>query len=408
MVALQTLKSVNRNLMDTQSAISTGKTISSAKDNSAVWAISKVMEADVKGFASIQESLGLGEATVAVGRNAAETITELLTDIKGKIVAAQEDNIDRVKIQDDIERLRGQIDSVVGAAQFNGLNLVDGSQDELSVLSSLDRNSNGSVQSSSITLALGTTNLSRDNGDAIAGAALPGTQTAAEAGGTAAITAADFDFLLANGSVATGTVAFRPDDMTGPPLAAGLAAGDIVEMQVGDVSVNYTVRNGDTGIAILGGLQEALEGAGIADLEMTLGNQALSFTNNAAADGNANDLDITITATRGSGGLSALTSMNVTTSDATRTQALLDIEEMIDYSIDAAAAFGSAQGRIETQSNFVSKLMDSLKSGVGTLVDADMEAASARLQALQVQQQLATQSLSIANQAPQNILALFR
>jgi flagellin len=313
-----------------------------------------------------------------------------------------------VKIQDDIERLRGQIDSVVGAAQFNGLNLVDGSQDELSVLSSLDRNSNGSVQSSSITLALGTTNLSRDNGDAIAGAALPGTQTAAEAGGTAAITAADFDFLLANGSVATGTVAFRPDDMTGPPLAAGLAAGDIVEMQVGDVSVNYTVRNGDTGIAILGGLQEALEGAGIADLEMTLGNQALSFTNNAAADGNANDLDITITATRGSGGLSALTSMNVTTSDATRTQALLDIEEMIDYSIDAAAAFGSAQGRIETQSNFVSKLMDSLKSGVGTLVDADMEAASARLQALQVQQQLATQSLSIANQAPQSILSLFR
>ncbi len=88
--------------------------------------------------------------------------------------------------------------------------------------------------------------------------------------------------------------------------------------------------------------------------------------------------------------------------------ALDNIETLIQNSIDAAAAFGSAEGRIETQSNFVSKLMDSLKAGIGTLVDANMEEASARLQALQVQQQLATQSLSIANQAPQNILALFR
>jgi flagellin len=56
----------------------------------------------------------------------------------------------------------------------------------------------------------------------------------------------------------------------------------------------------------------------------------------------------------------------------------------------------------------VTSLVDSLKSGIGSMVDANMEEASARLQALQVQQQLATQSLSIANQAPQNILALFR
>ena len=50
----------------------------------------------------------------------------------------------------------------------------------------------------------------------------------------------------------------------------------------------------------------------------------------------------------------------------------------------------------------------SLTSGVGTLVDADLEAASAKLQALQVQQQLGTQALSIANQAPQSLLSLFR
>ncbi|MCH3802113.1 hypothetical protein LZB51_08935, partial [Campylobacter jejuni] len=53
------------------------------------------------------------------------------------------------------------------------------------------------------------------------------------------------------------------------------------------------------------------------------------------------------------------------------------------------------------------KLTDSLKTGIGALVDADMEEASARLQALQTQQQLGIQSLSIANQAPQSILSLF-
>ena len=52
--------------------------------------------------------------------------------------------------------------------------------------------------------------------------------------------------------------------------------------------------------------------------------------------------------------------------------------------------------------------MDAMKSGIGSLVDADMEEASARLQALQVQQQLGVQSLSIANQSPQTILSLFR
>ena len=74
----------------------------------------------------------------------------------------------------------------------------------------------------------------------------------------------------------------------------------------------------------------------------------------------------------------------------------------------AAADFGSVQGRIDIQSEYVSNLMDSLKSGVGALVDANMEETSARLQALQVQQQLGIQALSIANQSPQNILSLFR
>jgi flagellin len=107
------------------------------------------------------------------------------------------------------------------------------------------------------------------------------------------------------------------------------------------------------------------------------------------------------------GGLELLSEIDVT-SDEGAAAALGAIEGLIQTSIDSAAAFGSSQKRIETQQDFVSGLMDAMKSGIGTLVDADMEEQSARLQALQVQQQLGTQALSIANQAPQQLLSLFR
>ena len=84
------------------------------------------------------------------------------------------------------------------------------------------------------------------------------------------------------------------------------------------------------------------------------------------------------------------------------------IDTLIDTANTAAAAFGAAQTRIEAQNDFLSKQADSLKAGVSAMVDADMEEASARLTALQTQQQLGIQALSIANQAPQTILALFK
>ena len=81
---------------------------------------------------------------------------------------------------------------------------------------------------------------------------------------------------------------------------------------------------------------------------------------------------------------------------------------MLQTAVNAAAELGSSQKRIETQMDFVGKLSDALTTGIGAMVDADMEEASARLQALQTQQQLGIQALSIANQAPQSILSLFR
>ena len=123
MVALQTMKSINKNMAMTQSEIATGKTVNSSKDNAAVWAISKVMESDVKGFKGISDSLALGTSTISVARQAAETVTDLLTELKGKIVAAQEDNVDRDKIQLDVDALRSQIDSVVARVTCDACNV---------------------------------------------------------------------------------------------------------------------------------------------------------------------------------------------------------------------------------------------------------------------------------------------
>jgi len=69
---------------------------------------------------------------------------------------------------------------------------------------------------------------------------------------------------------------------------------------------------------------------------------------------------------------------------------------------------GSASRQVDSQLTFTSKLGDAIKSGIGTLVDADLAAESANLQALQLKQQLGVQALSIANQSPQSISSLFR
>ncbi len=73
-----------------------------------------------------------------------------------------------------------------------------------------------------------------------------------------------------------------------------------------------------------------------------------------------------------------------------------------------ATTLGLAEKSLENQQKFLTALSENINSGVGSMVDANMEDEATRLQALQVQQQLATQALSIANQGPQNILSLFR
>ena len=401
MVALQTLKSINKGLSETQSIISTGKSVANSKDNAAVWAISKVMESDVSGFKAISSSLSLGESTVAVGRQAAETVNDLLTQMKDKIVASQESNVDRAKIQTDIAALRDQITSVVGAAQFNGLNLLSNTSKtagsgNVEILSSLDRSGTG-VQASEISVS------KQDLGT---GATVLGTTTGTSANaGTAGTVAAG-----ATGGLATFTAPTTIGSVYSITAVGGTALTS---------AATYVSRDGDTLADVVremaSRVQFQAQNQGL-DVTMSAGTAAgsLNVTNNtsaalvnvAASATQGLVIDATATGKIG-GGLEYLSKVDVTTTNGAKA-ALGLVEGLITTAIESASAFGSAQKRIETQSDFVGKLTDALKSGIGSLVDANMEEASARLQALQVQQQLGVQSLSIANQAPQSILSLFR
>lgn len=302
MIALQTLKGINSSMAKTQDEISTGKSVSTAKDNAAVWAVAKTMESDVASFKAIDKTLAGGQSTVAVARSAAESVTDLLGKIKTNVIAAQVAGTsaeDRAKYQTQITALKDQIKSVVGAAQFNGKNLINGTEaSPMQVTSSLDRAADGTVKASTIDVA--TVNLSTTDAD-------------------------------------------------GNPLQADAAAAF-----ADDASLAY-----------------------------------LDYLDVTADDGGA-DVD------------------GVTGNDSGAAVALKKMDSLIKVAVDAAASFGTSQSRIQIQRDFIGKLSDSVSSGIGALVDADMEEVSARLQALQVQQQLGTQSLSIANQAPQQLLSLFR
>ncbi|PSO21636.1 flagellin [Bradyrhizobium sp. MOS003] len=113
-------------------------------------------------------------------------------------------------------------------------------------------------------------------------------------------------------------------------------------------------------------------------------------------------------------GSASVDSLNIgALTDSTAHQAIIDtyiaqVTAAINTVSQSAANLGAIKNRISNNTEFVKSLMDSVDRGIGQLVDADMNAESTRLQALQTQQQLGVQALSIANQNSQSILSLFR
>ncbi len=136
-------------------------------------------------------------------------------------------------------------------------------------------------------------------------------------------------------------------------------------------------------------------------------NTATGFQSLASADGSSK---ISVNAENLSLGGSIVTiaaSGQVNTQSAASTM-LGTVNTSLTNANRALARLGSISKRLDTQMEFNNKVSDALKAGIGNLVDADLSVESARLQSLQVKQQLGLQALSIANGAPQTVLSLFR
>jgi flagellin len=261
MIALQNLNATNSELQTTQQRINTGKKISNAKDNGAIWSMAKMQSATSSSLNAVKDSLQRGQSTIDVGLAAGDTITDLLGKMKEKALAASDTSLNTASFNalvSDFTSLRDQITKAVTNATFNGVSLVDGTTSKLQFLS---------------------------NSDGVA-----------------------------------YTVAAKTLSLVG----LGLTAGS-------------------------------------------------TFATAAAAK----------------------------TMIATITSALTTATNKL-------ANLGTSSTGLDMHLTFTGKLQDSLDSGVGNLVDADLAKESAKLQSLQTKQQLGVQALSIANQTPQSILSLFK
>jgi flagellin len=265
MVALQNLNSTSDKLGSTQNKIGTGLRISTSKDNSAIWAIAQNQRADIGGLASVKMGLNRAQSIGDVALTAGQSISELLVQMKEKVVAAQDSSLTTVSrnaLDADFKALLSQISQVIRNASFDGADLLDNS--------------------------------------------LPGgLKFLADAGASSYVTLANQDLTLG----ATIITLASTSSITSTTLAS----------------------------------------TALSQLQASIGNVSL-----------------------------------------------------------ALAKMGAQVRQIENHNTFVGKLSDSIEAGIGNLVDADLAKESARLQALQVQQQLGAQALSIANQSPNIILSLFR
>ncbi|MES2896525.1 MAG: flagellin [Pseudomonadota bacterium] len=265
LTALQNLNKTNDQLADTQNRINTGLKIGNAKDNASVWSIAQGQRADIGALSAVTMSLNRAQSIAEVSMSAGESVSDLLVQLKEKVVAAQDTSLDatsRGALNADFKSILRQIGQVVSNSEFDGANIM-------------------------------------------------------------------------NGSIA-GSIRF-------------LANADA------NAYITLSTQN------------------------MTLGGSIITIASTASIG--------TVT-------LAAAALVSLTASMTNVNQALGNL--------------GAQAKQIEAHNKFVGKLQDVLQAGVGNLVDADLAKESARLQALQVQQQLGAQALSIANQAPQIVLQLFK
>ena len=350
MNALQTLRSIGDNMDKTQRRVSTGLRINEASDNTAYWSISSMMKSDRNALSSVSDAMALGKSQIDVANATIDKSKDYLDNIQKSLTTAYEKGPgDIKKIQADIKANMNDIESAVYSASLAEKNILGNNGQSVRIAGSYRREGTA-VYVDMIDVGGKELNFATNKGD-----------------GT-------FDL---TGGVLSDV--FGSYDTTTPPPAKTIAT------LLSDVKSKKDTLDGtkptDSGYA---GAKSDYEGALTALTTAAAKMTVKDFVNADFSNIPASTMETIIKAVQGK--VTGATSAVVT----------------------AGATLGAAKAQVTGQIDYVSKLMDAVDKGVGSLVDADMNAESARLASLQVQQQLGIQALSIANQNSQNILSLFR
>jgi flagellin len=144
MIALQNLNTTNTEMSSVQNRISTGLKVASAKDDGAAFAIAQSQRSTVSSLDAVKDSLSRGSSVVDVSMSAGESVSDMLTQLKEKALAASDTSLDttsRDALKNDFESIRDQITKTLSNATFNGINLVDGTNSSITALANADGSS---------------------------------------------------------------------------------------------------------------------------------------------------------------------------------------------------------------------------------------------------------------------------
>jgi flagellin len=364
LTALQSLSQTEQALATTQNEVSTGLAVGSAAANAAYWSIATQLSSNGGVIGAVNDALTQSQSVLDTATSALNSIITTINSIETALTEATNPGSDIGDVNTTLASLGKQLTDAVVGASFNGLNVLDGSQTAtLNFVAGYNQSTSGAQFN---TIAFTAQALTGTAGTTI---------TTQEPELTDATTIAELNALPDNH---TATVAYgqnvvdKTTDTTGDSFT--------VESEALDGTLTTTTY---TGLDINGNKTTAAAAVAF---------QVSSTTTSSGGILTQNGVDLT----------------NMTTSSTTASAQLVAVRNALQAVTTYSSIIGSTLNRMTTAQNFNSASTTDYTNGVSGLVDANMNEASTRLQALQTQQQLGIQSLSIANQNSQLILKLFQ
>jgi flagellin len=376
--ALQSLNMTEQNLAITQNQVSTGLAVANASQNAAYWSIGQQLSSDSGIVTATNSALAQSQAVFDTATSAVNSVITTINSINTAITEATNPGADISNINISLASLSAQLNDAIAGASFNGTNVLNGSiQAAMNFVSGFDASATGG---------------------------------------------------------AISTIGFTPQALSGVPIVPSTAQEPPIT-NVTTIGQLQTLALTDTSTATLAyGTDQVANSSTLADTTgdtftvtaLALdGTQTVTTYSGIDANGNATtiaaaaSLDVSVTTTPPTGATSGLldqgaynltslgTGNSVQVSSTNASAMLTAVGAALQAVTSYSALIGATQDRMTAANTLNSALTTNYANGVSALVDADMNVASTRLQALQTQQQLGIQSLSIANQNSQLILKLF-